>query len=110
MELNWQYIKYHLGQLTDHFIPVKVQSRKIHLPWLTPAVKRLINKKQHVYRKAKRFQNPHDWKCFKELQHQVRSCLHRQHCMITTDNTTSKNNFFGITLKDNGRIKQALVY
>ena len=53
VELNYQYIKYHLGQLTDQFIPVKVQSRKIYLPWLTPVVKRLINKKQRVYRKAK---------------------------------------------------------
>ena len=99
MESNWQYIKYHLGQLTDQFIPIKVKSRKIHLPWLTPDVKHLINKKQRVYRKAKQFQNPHDWKHFKELQYQVRSCLRRQHWkyinnMITTHNTTSKNKLF----------------
>ena len=98
----------YIGQLTDQFTPIKVQSRKIHLPWLTPAVKRLINKKQSVYRKAKRFQNPHDWKRFKDLQYQVRSCLCRQHWkyinnMITTDNTTSKNKPFGITLYIKGQ-------
>ena len=41
-------IIYHLVHvqtpITDQFTPVKVQSRKIHLPWLTPAIKCLINK------------------------------------------------------------------
>ena len=79
VEVNWQYIKHHLVQLADQFIPVKTQSTKIHIPWLTPAIKCLINKKHCIYRKAKQFQNPHDWQLFKDLQREVRSCLRRQH-------------------------------
>lgn len=99
VEENWQYIKHHLSQLIDQFIPVKVTSRKVHLPWLTAAIKRLINKKQRIYRRAKRYQLPQDWQLFKEIQHEVKSRLRKQHWqyvnnIISSDNDTTKDKLF----------------
>ena len=101
-------------QLADQFIPVKTQSTKIHILWLTPAIKHLINKKLRIYRKAKQFQNPHNWQVFKDLQREIRSCLRRQHWkyinnIITTDNGINKNKLFWHYIKGERQDKTGII-
>ena len=90
-------------------------STKIHVPWLTPTIKCLINKKQRIYRKAKRLQNLMIGNFLKIYNVKLD--------LVYVDNTgniliillllimeLTKINFFSITLKGKDRIKQVLVY
>ena len=93
---NWQYIHSHLLRVIENSIPTKLSSTRFHLPWLTVSLKHLIRKKQCVYNKAKLYQCPTVWQQFKDLQHQVRSLLCKQHwqylsnIFTTTDEKTNK--------------------
>ena len=82
---NWQYIHLNLLQVIDNFVPTKLSGTRSHLPWLTVSLKRLIRKKQRVYNKAKLYQCPTAWKQFKDLQHQIRSLLRKQHWQYLSD-------------------------
>ena len=76
---NWQYIHSHVLQLIEDFIPIKLSSTRVHLPWLTVTLKCLIRKRQRVYNKVKLSQHPADWQEFKGLQYKVCSLMRKQH-------------------------------
>ena len=74
MELYYESI---LQIVKDH-IPAKQISTLSRLPWMTSQLKRLIKRKQRLYKQAKRFKRPSDWKAYKDMQSQVRSALKQQ--------------------------------
>ena len=40
---------------------------KCHLPWVSPAIKRLMNKRDRAYNRAKHNGKPEQWKAYKQL-------------------------------------------
>ena len=68
---NWSFFSQNLQKIVQTYTPTKTLSTRIHLPWLSPALKRLIHKKQRVYRKAKRYRRDEDWYEYKRLQKEV---------------------------------------
>ena len=50
---NWSYISQKILEATDNFIPHKMSKGKRHLPWVSTSVKRLMNKRDRAYKKAR---------------------------------------------------------
>ena len=46
---NWSFFSQNFQQILDTHVPTKQKSSRLHLPWMTAALKRLIHKKQRVY-------------------------------------------------------------
>jgi len=51
---NWPYISQKILEATDNFIPHRMSKGKRHLPWVSTSVKRLMNKRDRAYKKARR--------------------------------------------------------
>lgn len=47
--------------------------------WLNPALKRMMRRKQRYYNKARRTQDPQDWKKFKDLRKVWKNKLSKAH-------------------------------
>ena len=56
---------------------------------MTSQLKRLIKRKQRLYKRAKRFKRPSDWKAYKDMQPQVRSALKQQRLKYLTSSLNS---------------------
>ena len=78
VEQNWNFIHESILQIIKDHIPAKQISTSSRLPWMTSQLKRLIKRKQRLYKRAKRFKRPSDWKAYKDMQCQVRSALKQQ--------------------------------
>ena len=52
----------------NEFIPSKVTSSRWKLPWINSTIKRNINKKKRLYKKAKKISSAADWQRFKLLR------------------------------------------
>ena len=68
VEDNWKYFKDTTTTAMQHHIPTKMLSGRWNIPWLTPALRKMMRKKQRYYNRAKRTQNEQDWKSFKNLR------------------------------------------
>ena len=64
VEQNWNFIHESILQIVKDHIPTKQISTSSHLPWMTSQLKRLIKRKQRLYKRAKRFKRPSDWKAY----------------------------------------------
>jgi len=82
---NWSFISQNLQEIVQTYTPTKTLSTRIHLPWLSPALKWLIRKKQRVYRKAKQYRRDEDWCEYKNLQKEVDHNLKFQHKSYLTN-------------------------
>ena len=66
-------------KLINDSVPVKVISKRTHLPWVNTSLKHLIRKKQRVYNRAKLYSREPDWSDYKSLQRQVSKSLKQQY-------------------------------
>ena len=66
-------------KLINDSVPVKVISKRTHLPWVNTSLKRLIRKKQRVYNRAKLYSRESDWSEYKSLQKQVSHSFRQQY-------------------------------
>ena len=89
MEQNWNFIHENILQIVKDHIPAKQISTLSRLPWMTSQLKRLIKRKQRLYKRAKRFKRPSDWKAYKDMQSQVRSALKQQRLKYLTSSLDS---------------------
>ncbi len=60
-----------LEDIMNRFIPSKLSSRRFSLPWVTKEIKQMINKKQRLYNKAKKFKRESDWAAFRQLRKDI---------------------------------------
>ena len=89
VEQNWNFIHESILQIVKDHIPAKQISTSSRLPWMTSQLKRLIKRKQRLYKRAKRFKRPSDWKAYKDMQSQVRSALKQQRLKYFTSSLNS---------------------
>lgn len=61
---NWQQFKNKVIELTDHFVPLRRITNTVQSPWFTPTLKRLRNKKQRLFRKAKHSSSSDRWAAY----------------------------------------------
>ena len=67
VEQNWNFIHESILQIVKDHIPAKQISISSRLPWMTSQLKGLIKRKQRLYKRAKRFKRPSDWKAYKDM-------------------------------------------
>ena len=53
VEANWTHFKETILQAIKSFVPHTFQSGKFHLPWITPAIRRMIRQRDRIYKKSK---------------------------------------------------------
>ena len=68
VEENWHKISKTIHEAMDKYIPHKQSKAKRHLPWVSPPVKRLMNKRDRAHKKAKRTGKPKDLIACKRLR------------------------------------------
>ena len=76
---NWSLLKQHLRSSMDRHIPSKTTSHKQHLPWITPAIRKMCRKKQRSYNLAKHTHKAKHWERFSALKRDTRNALHSAH-------------------------------
>ena len=74
VDVNYYYFKSTINEVMKKNIPQKNINGRWNVPWLTNSIKRMTRKKQRLYNKARRTDNPSDWKKFKEM----RKCIKKQ--------------------------------
>ena len=64
---NWNIIADGIKEAIDNYIPHKMSKAKCHLLWVSPAIKRLMNKRERAYKRAKRTGKPEHRIAYKQL-------------------------------------------
>ena len=58
---NWNFFKSKLQQAIDRHVPKKQIKSKRKLSWITTQVKRMIRKRERLYKKARRSKRASHW-------------------------------------------------
>ena len=61
------------------FIPSKMTKSKRHLPWISPAIKRLMNKRDRAYKKAKRSGKAQHLSTYRNLRNSTAERICKSH-------------------------------
>ena len=99
VEENWTFIHAHILNLIEKHIPSKYISNKKSCPWMSVSLKRLIRKKQRLYKCAKHYNSDTKWKEYKDINKQVRNQIRQQHTnylsnTVFSNGTNSKKLFW----------------
>ena len=88
-----------LTDVIKNHIPTRISKRKRELPWINPEIRRALRRKNHLYRKARRSKNKHDWTTY---------CHYRQHTqkLLRTAHDTYVRDVIGASLLDGGNQKK----
>ena len=66
-------------------VPTTTCSTKAHVPWMNTVIKRLSQRKNRAWKKAKRSRKEKDWQRFKSLQKKARKACRKAHNKYVTD-------------------------
>ena len=72
VEVLWCNFKEALNLGINKFIPSRFVGSKRHLPWITQAIKREIQKQDHLFQKYKKSKDPKDRTTFLNSKHGVK--------------------------------------
>ena len=76
---NWNIIEESIKEAIDNYIPQKMSKTKCHLPWVSPAIKRLMNKHDPAYKSAKCTGKPEHRKAYKQLRNSTLKHIRDMH-------------------------------
>ena len=96
LEENWSNLKNTLLEARDKFVPSRLTTTRHNLPWYNQTLRRLGNKKQRLYNKARKSNNKEDTKAFKECRanyKRILKCAQRDYYL----------NFLSTKIDDNGK-------
>ena len=85
--------------LIEKHISSKYISNKKRCPWMSISLKRLIRKKQRLYKCTKHYNSDTKWKEYKDINKQVRNQIRQQHTnylsnTVFSNGTNSKKLFW----------------
>jgi len=92
LDENWSFFLHNIQEIIKTNTPTKNLSTRTHLPWLSSDPKRLIRKKERVYRIAKQYCQDSDWIEYTSLQKEVGHKLKYQHKSYLTNLTSLPSN------------------
>jgi hypothetical protein len=80
----------------DQYIPAKTLTTRWNIPWINQNIKKMIRKKERLYKAAKRYQTEDHWKKFKLYRAEVKADIDNAHRkfifdMLEVNGTTSNN-------------------
>ncbi|CAG2244297.1 unnamed protein product [Mytilus edulis] len=79
IEEYWTLFKTHLFQAMDLHIPSKNLTSRFNLPWVNQHIKKMIRKKERLYKVAKKYQTKEHWDKFKQYRKAVKTELDISH-------------------------------
>lgn len=94
VENNWNNLKQAINNAIIAHIPKKPSQSKNNLPWITPSIKRLMNHRTRLYRKAKSLQTEKAWNDYRIFRNKVTNCIRNAH-------TKYQTNLFNVNEKSN---------
>ena len=65
IEFNWNNFKNILIEARDKYVPHRMSTSRYNIPWYNKQLRRLCNKKQRLYNKARKSKSKQDLKAFK---------------------------------------------
>ena len=73
----WEYFKNQLEELVKSHIQHKMAKRRDSSPWITPEIKKLIRKRERLYKRKKKLGNTKSTEKFKIIKRKVQRELRR---------------------------------
>ncbi|CAC5422988.1 unnamed protein product [Mytilus coruscus] len=86
----WVIFKTNLNQSVTNHIPHKTAKQKDSLPWLPPSVRKLIKRRDRLYKKHKKSADPSITSKLKETKRMVQRELHRSYWNYSENIVTPK--------------------
>ena len=71
VEDNWSIIADSIQEVINKFIPSKMTKTKRHLPWVSPDIKRLMNNRGRLHKKAKRTGKARQIGAYRQLRNRI---------------------------------------
>ncbi|VDI45583.1 Hypothetical predicted protein [Mytilus galloprovincialis] len=90
VEELWLLFKSKLNQSVNNHIPHKTAKQKDSLPWLTPNIRKLIHRRDRLYKKKKKSADPKITSKFKETKQMVQRELRRAYWKYIENIVTPK--------------------
>ena len=75
VEEKWTSFKHMLHTTMEKCISQRTIKKKWNLPWITPATRRMIRKKQQYYNKARKTQIEEHWKEFRNIRRATKRAI-----------------------------------
>ena len=82
---NWTSFKSHVLDIISKHVPYKLCSNRLKLPWLTPQLRKPINKRNKLYFKARRTKQPELWAKYKTCKRETQNTLRKAEWMHMND-------------------------
>ena len=79
VERNWLKFKNLLHSVMQKWIPQRTINKKWNLPWITPAIRRMIRKKQRCYNKARKSKEDEHWRDFRNMRQMRKKVIENAH-------------------------------
>ena len=90
VEELWLLFKTRLNQSVIDHIPHKTAKQKDSLPWITPNIRKLIRRRDRLYKKKKQSADPKITSKFKEVKRMIQRELRREYWKYIESIVTSK--------------------
>jgi ATP-dependent helicase YprA (DUF1998 family) len=88
----WCVFKNHLEEIVKKHVPHKIAKTKESLPWITPDIRKLIRKRDRLYKQNKKSGNTTTAKKFKDIKRKVQRELRRAYWNYIEEIVTPQEN------------------
>ena len=97
---NWARISDTIKTATDQFLPSKMTKAKRHLPWVSPEIKRMMNRRDRAHKRAKQTGKAKHQIAYRRIRSSTTKCTRETHAkyvdavisgIATTPNSDSVN-------------------
>ena len=99
VEENWQIFKNAISRAISTHIPQKWSKSTNNLPWLTHTIKRQMNLRTHLYKRAKLLQTEEAWSNYHSIRNKITSTIREAHTkyqnnLFTSDGEINREKFW----------------
>ena len=77
VEANYKVFVDHIDDVISRHVPSKMSSSRRNVPWMTPAIRRMANKKQRLYIRAKRTHEDQHWAQYRAHENNTTKALRK---------------------------------
>ena len=77
VEENYKAFVDHIDDVISRHVPTKMSSSRRNVPWITPAIRRMTNKKQRLYNRAKRTHKEQHWAQYRAHKNNTTKALRK---------------------------------
>ena len=104
IETNWLRFKLSLNSAINKNIPQAISKTQKHLPWLNSAIRKKMQKRKHLYNKAKSTGSEEVWLSYRKIRNEITKEINEAHKAyqekLFDHDTNSSHKIFGDILGD----------